>query len=190
MASTENKLQRNQPVYLLDKGYYQVLVYDPDQKEDILVSFGDKFSPKVTEYILEGDSKTLDARNKYLSSIVQDDDSRNPAFWDQRYIYLSGAPYKFYISPENEELLNPVFPAPSALDPVYAYPTVVDPYAYPQYYNPYYNPYYTPYYYGGLGLAGFATGALLGGALSGGYYGGYRGGGGGYRGGGGGHGRR
>lgn len=191
MSQTNVNLERNQPVYLLDKNYYQVLVYDPDKKEDVLVTFGDQYAPKVTELILEGNPDIMESRDQYLSKNVRDNDPTHPSFWEQRYIFLSGDPYEFYTSKDNEQLLNPVFPAPSAIDPIYSYPVVVDPYAYNNYYyTPYYNPYYTPYYYDGVYPAlGFATGALLGTALSGGYYGGYGGGyRGGYRGYGGGHG--
>src|SRR6059058_2714310 len=89
MSQTNVNLERNQPVYLLDKNYYQVLVYDPDKKEDVLVTFGDQYAPKVTELILEGNPDVMESRDQYLKEHKREDNPTKPEFWSQRYIFLS-----------------------------------------------------------------------------------------------------
>ena len=41
-------MQRFKPVFLVDKKFYQVLVYDPELKDDVLVNFGDQNSINIT----------------------------------------------------------------------------------------------------------------------------------------------
>lgn len=166
---------RNQPVFLIDKGNYRVLLWDPFQKTNVYLDFGDSESPEITVGILEKDPKFIELRDIYLDTNNDNDDPLTPEYWVRRYVWRSGESYNVYHAPDDKNLVEPSFPAQNAIDPPNQ--TVIVPgYAYG---GPYYTqanyPYtttyttYYPYYSNrhstaavvGAGLAGLAVGALL-----------------------------
>jgi hypothetical protein len=167
---------RYQPVFLIDKGFYRVRVYDPFENKDVLVDFGDSNSPSITLSLLESDANTLKLRDQYLAKTHSTFDPLTPEYWTRRYVWLSKDPYTYYVAPDDTKTVEPSFPAQNAIDPPHR--TVIVPgYAYgAPYYTPVGYPYgtyvttYHPYYSarrygpGSLALAGlgaFALGALL-----------------------------
>ena len=163
-------MERFQPVFLVDKKFYQVLVYDSEKKDDVLVNFGDEESIAITDNIIKGDEATLVKRDEYLKINPANDDPRTPEYWTDRYIWLSGEEYVYDLPPDGKKLEAPIFPAPLAIDPPFAYPVMIQSSYYPQYpdyynyysgyypYNEYYPSYYPQYYsrtyatpYGGYG---------------------------------------
>jgi hypothetical protein len=159
---------RYQPVFLIDEGSYQVLVYDPDKKEDVLVKFGNSDSPGITMSLIEKDPKTTELRQKYLNTHTIINDPRNPKYWIARYVWGSGDPWDYYPAPNDKKnnTVEPFFPAQNAVDP--SYNTVIVPgYAYGAPYTVYQSyPYYSTHHFGPgslalAGLGGLALGALL-----------------------------
>ncbi len=165
---------RNQPVFLIDKGFYRVRVYDPYKGKDVTIDFGDSISPEITLGIIEKNPKYLKLQKTYLLQNSDIDDPLNPIFWERRYVWKSGDQYVIYQSPDNNDFYEPSFPAQNAIDP-YTQTVIAPGFAYgAPYYTTYDYPYattttYYPYYSnrhstGALvatGLAGLAVGALL-----------------------------
>src|SRR5207253_910883 len=119
-----------QPVFLVDKGLYTVPVYDPDQKAEILVSFGDSESPGITISLLEKNKETIKLRKQFLKDNPDTEDPKTEVYWLRRYVWLSMEPYYCTQEFEGQKLSEPEFPARNAVDPVYQRPVYYNGYSY------------------------------------------------------------